>query len=335
MRVGIVGAGAIGRFVAVELAEGGADVVVAERRKSGAEVTATRVDGRTIVARTPARLTTDLADLREVDAVLVAVKSRDSAGVAELLEGAISDDAVVVSLQNGLDAVGPLRKRLGARVAAGVVTYNVFLDASLHARQATSGKLMFEALDGAPGGRLEELARVLRAGGDQVELRRDIREVQAGKLLVNLNNGVCAATGLSIAGSLRDADARACFSACIEEGLRVFRAAGLRPARVTALPPALLALALRLPNFVVMRLARRLASVDEGARSSTLQDLDRGRATEIDDLNGAIVQLAARAGQRAPVNERIATVVKRHEADVATGKPPNFLAARELRASLS
>jgi 2-dehydropantoate 2-reductase len=81
---------------------------------------------------------------------------------------------------------------------------------------------------------------------------------------------------------------------------------------------------------VVTRLARRLASVDEGARSSTLQDLDRGRATEIGDLNGAIVRLATSAGRRAPVNERVTDVVRRHEAAVLRGEKPQFVPAGEI-----
>jgi 2-dehydropantoate 2-reductase len=328
--IGVVGTGAIGRFVAAELAAGGADVVVLGRRAGAPPVEACRIDGSPILVQREPRLTVDPNDLADAASVIVAVKSQDTPKVAEQLRGVLSPETAVASLQNGLDAARALQRVLGERAAAGVVTYNVFLDPSGVARQKTSGKLIFDPLTGEPGRRIKELEQTLVAGGDVVELRPDIRAIQAGKLLLNLNNGVCAATGLGIAASLRDADARSCFSRCILEGLEAFRATGVRPARVNALPPGVIARALLLPNFIVTALARRIASVDEGARSSTLQDLDRGKATEIDDLNGAIVRIATQAGRRAPVNERVTEVIKRHEAAVLAGEKPKFVAARDL-----
>src|SRR5690606_32298102 len=130
--------------------------------------------------------------------------------------------------------------------------------------------------------------------GERLELRRDIEAVMAGKLLLNLNNGICAATGLGVADSLADADARWCFSRCIREALSVMRRAGITPARVAPLPASWIAWALLLPDALVMPIARRMVGVLPSARSSTLQDLDRGRPTEIDELNGTVVWLAER-----------------------------------------
>ena len=73
---------------------------------------------------------------------------------------------------------------------------------------------------------------------------------------------------------------------CVREGAHCMRLAGIRPARVTVLPPELLALALKLPDAIVMRMARSLVGINPAARSSTLQDLDRGRSTEVSS-NGA------------------------------------------------
>jgi 2-dehydropantoate 2-reductase len=335
MRVGVVGAGAIGRFLAAEISEGGAPVAVLARRPGARPISATRVDGRPVVPSAPLEITTSPSLLAPCDVVLVAVKGSDTQAAAEMLATVLSADAVVVSMQNGLSSAPRLRRVLGGlRVAGGVVTYNVFLDASGHVRQATSGPLLVEALPPPRGLVLAELSRVLARGGDRLELRRDIERVQEGKLLVNLNNGVCAATGLGIAASLRDADARACFAMCLDEGLEIMRAAGRHPARVTALPPALLSLSLRLPDAWVSRLAKRLAKVEEAARSSTLQDLDRGRRTEIDELNGALVLLAEAKGLRAPVNEIVTRIVHEHEEAVLRGARPSFISAGALRALL-
>lgn len=334
MRIGVVGAGAIGRFVAAELSEGGEDVVLLAHRPGAKPVAATRVDGRRVEQRAPIAITTNPRDLERMDVVLVAVKAADTDAVAQALASILSPEAVVVSFQNGLENAPRLRRALGARVAAGVVTYNVFLDANGAVSQSTAGPLLAEALPAPHAAKLTALAHAFARGGDDLELRHDIDRVQEGKLLVNLNNGVCAATGLGIAASLRDRDARACFAMCLDEGWRVMRAAGRRPARVTALPPFLLARALRLPDALVSMMSRRLAKVGEDARSSTLQDLDRGRATEIDELNGAIVAIARRRGTRAPANETITEVVHEHEREAMEGRRPSFVPPRQLRERL-
>ena len=167
-----------------------------------------------------------------------------------------------------------------------------------------------------------------------MEIRDDIADVAAGKLLLNLNNGICAATGLSIAASLRDADARWCFARCIDEGRRVMKAAGLRPARASVLPAWAVALVMRLPDAMVLRMARTLIAIDDRARSSTLQDLDRGRRTEIGELNGAIVKLAAEAGTAAPANARVTEAVRAHEKAVELGQTPAWLRPAELRSRI-
>ena len=145
--------------------------------------------------------------------------------------------------------------------------------------------------------------------------------------------GFCAATGLPIAASLRDGDARWCFARCIDEGRAVMKAAGLRPARASALPAWAVSLVMRLPDAVVLRLARTLIAIDDRARSSTLQDLERGRRTEIGELNGAIVTLASEVGMSAPVNAVVTDAI-RHEAAVELGQTPAWLAPAELRARI-
>lgn len=336
MRVGVVGAGALGGFLAAELSASGTPVVVIVRRARALDspLRAARVDGRALVTSSAAVITDDFGALGDVDVCLVAVKSYDTRAVAQALAPALSAGAPVISFQNGLGNVARLREALGSRVSGGVVTYNVFVDERGVRRQASAGRLLAGHLNGAADRRLEALRRAFHRAGETLELRRDGDRILTGKLLLNLNNGICAATGLGIAASLRDTDARWCFAQCVREGLRCMRRAGLRPARVTALPPGLLASALLLPDGIVLPMARGLTRVAPEARSSTLQDLERGRATEIDELNGAIVEIAARAGAAAPLNELVTRVVHEHERAVLAGRPLTFIPAAELRARM-
>ncbi len=69
---------------------------------------------------------------------------------------------------------------------------------------------------------------------------------------------------------------------------------------------------LRLPDFLFIRLAQQMLSMDARARSSMSEDLQAGRVTEVDHLNGPIVELAQSLGREAPLNRRICTLI--HEA---------------------
>lgn len=336
MKVAVVGVGAIGGFVAAELASAGVEVIGLHRpgRPPG-PVIGEQIGGVRRQAADRFEPTDDPTRLAEVDACLLTVKSNDTAALASMLADNLGPHAPVVSLQNGLHNVGWLATALPHRATAGVVGYNVFVDEDGVRHQATAGKLYVGTLPGIPGARLRVLRACFGRAGATMELRDDIADVAAGKLLLNLNNGVCAATGVSIAESLRDADARWCFARSIDEGRRVMKAAGLRPARASALPAWAVAVVMRLPDAMVLRLARTLIAIDDRARSSTLQDLERGRRTEIGELNGAIVTLAAEAGTAAPANAVITEVVRAHEAATELGQSPAWLAPSELRARIA
>ncbi|HEY8430410.1 MAG TPA: 2-dehydropantoate 2-reductase [Sandaracinaceae bacterium] len=330
MRVGVYGAGAIGAYVGAKLAAAGARVVLVAREelvRHASELELRDVRGASWRRRGEIAVTGDAGALRDADLCLVTVKSRDTAAAASVLAGVLGPGCAVISLQNGLGNARTLRDALGPReVAGGVVGFNVHRAGPARFVQATSGAIFV-----GPTSRSGELVRALRAAGEDAEVRADIEDVMAGKLLLNLNNGVCAATGLGIAASLRDRDARWVFSRCIEEGLRALRAAGLRPARVAPLGPRTIARLMALPDAVVHRLARVLIRVGEDARSSTLQDLERGRPTEIDELNGAIVELAERAGLAAPANRAVTDAVCELERAAVRGEALVHVSPRELR----
>lgn len=335
MRIGVVGAGAIGRFVAVRLAATGAEVVLVSPHVPPPEaLAAVEIGGRHVDPGPTLSCSRDPAALAGVDVCLVAVKSAATETVADSLAEVLDAQTPVVSLQNGLRNVERLRARLGDRAVAGMVSYNVFLDGDV-AHQASRGHIAAGMVGDVGGHRLRQLRACFRRAGEIFLLQRNIDAVLAGKLLLNLNNGICAATGLSISESLRSRDARWCFGACLREGVRVMRAAGLRPARVAVLPPRLIAAVMGLPDEIVLRVARAIVDVDPRARSSTLQDLDRGRPTEIDELNGAIVWLADRAGGAAPLNAAVAAIVHDHEAEAIAGRAPRYLSAAALRARLA
>lgn len=336
--IGVVGPGAIGGLFALRLAAAGEAVRVVGRSDTTARLARLQVtlpDGRALRAPAGLEAGDDPRRLADVGLCLVAVQSAATAAVAAELAAVLPPDAVVVSLQNGLRNVERLRDAApGAAVAQGIVAFNVARPGADRLMQASEGPLYLEQLVGEPGARLAALREALAVTGLSVRVRADIERVAAAKLLINLNNGVGAATGLGIVDTLRDQDARRCFAACVREGHRVLKAAGLRPGHLYGVPASLLGGLLALPDWIVLPLARRLTRMDPAARSSTLQALERGRPTELDDLNGDIVRRARAAGVEAPANAVICAAVRAHERRVAAGLRPEFPTPATLYAAL-
>ncbi|MBK7773210.1 MAG: phosphate signaling complex protein PhoU [Sandaracinaceae bacterium] len=223
------------------------------------------------------------------------------------------------SLQNGLTT---WRRAALAPTWPGMMTFNV-IPTEAGFRQATAGPLVF-----GPGERpdsqrrVQQLRESVRARGFDARVRADMPAVQLGKLLLNLNNGLCALTGLPLAAMLANRTTRTVFAAAIREGLEVARAAGRPVGQLGVLSPRLVALALGLPDAAFFRVSRAMLAVDPAAKTSTLQDLERGRLTEIDELNGAITALARAHGRQAPINALITRGVHELEAQLGTGALP-------------
>ena len=155
----------------------------------------------------------------------------------------------------------------------------------------------------------------------------DMVAVQWGKLLINLNNALNALSGLPLREQLLDRDWRMLLAAQQREGLRLLKRAEIRPWSMGRIPIHLLPRVLRLPTFLFTQLAMAAVKIDPSARSSMWEDLENSRPTEIGDLQGAIVALAARWGMTAPVNARIAAAIARAE---AAGEGSPRLDARTL-----
>ncbi|BCH27927.1 2-dehydropantoate 2-reductase [Mesorhizobium sp. L-8-3] len=336
MPVTIAGAGSIGCYAGGCLALTGRNVTLLARPRL---VTAIQREGLLVVdldgrRRKVASGTVSVTDdpalaLRDAGIVLVTVKSGATEEMAGLIAAHARPDAIVLSLQNGVRNGEVLRSRLGAGrvVLAGMVPFNV-VQATEGAgaptfHRTTSGRCLIEA--GAA-----DLAGFLDVDGFPVGESDDMAAVLWGKLLLNLNNALNALSGLPLATQLADRRWRLLLADQIAEALAVMRKAGIKPARAGGPTPALLPVVLRLPDILFGLLARRMLAVDPRARSSMWDDLERGRPTEIDEFQGAIVHLAMASGADAPLSRSIAALVRAAE---AKGEGPPGLAPEDVRAA--
>ena len=141
----------------------------------------------------------------------------------------------------------------------------------------------------------------------------DFASVQWGKLLLNLNNPVNALSGLPLKTQLSQRPLRRCLALLIDEARAVLHRAGISPAKVARIGPRWLPTLLRLPDPLFKRIAGAMLKIDPQARSSTWEDLQAGRRTEVDYINGAVVRLAASLGMDAPANRAIVELIRAAE----------------------
>jgi 2-dehydropantoate 2-reductase len=310
----VAGAGSIGCFVGGMYAAAGRKVALLARPRVIGEIEAhglrlTGFDGfeRRIGAEWLA-LSENPSILGDAGAVLVAVKSADTVGIADLIARHASPDAVIVSLQNGVGNVPVLRQGLpGRRVLAGMVAFNVVSRGEGRFHRATSGDIVIEQDEAGT-------AHALSVPGLKLRASPDIAGVQWGKLLVNLNNALNALSDLPLRQQLAQRAWRRLFADQMEEGLKMVRAEGIRPVSPTPVPAGLTLRLLRLPDAVFAMLLASVMKVDPEARSSMWEDLQRGRRTEIDYLQGVIIGIAERHGLQVPLSRRVLALVRAAEA---------------------
>ncbi|WP_084497177.1 2-dehydropantoate 2-reductase [Nocardia amamiensis] len=327
-RVLVIGAGSIGNFVGGKLGVAGADVTLVGRRRILDEITAsglrlTDLDGADdALAADRFRVATEPDDAGAADLVLVTVKSAATAEAVRELSGKIQPGTVVLSLQNGIGNDSVIREILPQCVVlAGMVMFNVVHHPGGHFHRGTEGGLAVQD-DPALAPFLDGFER---AG---LGLRRypDLRPVQWAKLLLNLNNPINALSGRPLREELADRDYRRCLALTQREALAVMNRARIRPARLTPLPPRVMAALLTVPDALFQRVAGQVLAIDPVARSSMADDLAAGRKTEISWLCGEIVGLGAMVGMPTPVNQRlIELVVAAEQGDQRAWTGPELL----------
>jgi 2-dehydropantoate 2-reductase len=326
VHIGVIGAGAIGCYLGGLLADRGYPVTLVGRSRVCGEVAAsglvlTNMEQRSRrIAPQQLSVTTDSGALSQADVVLVATKSAQTREAGEQLRAVLHPRAVVISTQNGMRNADVLRCALPAHtVLSAIVGFNVRSLGDGRFRQSTTGPLVFESSESKA---VAEIARVLEECDLQVELRSNIRELQWAKLVMNLNNAISALSGAPTPQLLFNPRYRLVLRAVMGEALAVLRTANVRPGKLGAVPVSMFPFLLGLPTVLLRLLLSIQLKADPDARSSMWEDLARGRATEVDELNGIIVELAAEHGCDAPLNRRIVTVM--HEVEARRAGSPTW-----------
>lgn len=329
MRIGVIGAGAVGGLLAALLDRAGHDVEVTAR---GDHLAAIRADGIRLdggygehVARVAAGETLS----RTPELAILATKAQDGEAALVANAGVLAGGVPVLVAQNGLGGIRIAGEVLPASPLLGGLA--LFATSYLSPGRITVTAALPILLGAGPGtdaALLDRVAHALRRALP-VELTDDLDGAQWSKLMINHVNALPAITGMSVQEVVAHDALRRIVARSLRETARVAHALGIRYAGIQGVPGRALGAMRWLPLVATAvfprMLARRMGEVPNPG--STLQSIRRGQRTEIDFLNGAVVRAAGEIGRPAPVNAALVTMV--HEVE-STGEflSPETVVAR-------
>src|SRR5690606_18256958 len=247
--------------------------------------------------------------IRQADIVLFCVKTRDTDDGARTIAPLLRPEALVVSLQNGVDNV-PRMREAGVDALGAVVYVACSMPAPGHLLHAGRGDLVvgeYGTPGAEPSARARAVAALFERAGVPCRLEGDVRDELWSKLVVNCAyNAISALTRSRYGPMLGDAETRRLMRELIEECVAVARADGVSISDAQAQYESTLRLGEAMPQ----------------ASSSMSQDLSRGRLTEIDSLNGYVARRGAAMGIDTPVNRALATMIRLLEQQVTQSRTP-------------
>jgi 2-dehydropantoate 2-reductase len=299
MKILIMGAGAVGAYYGAQLQRAGENVVFCARgdnlramRENGLEIKSFKGD-----LKLPVNATGDPRESAPYELILFAVKSYDTETAARQLAGCLTKDGVLMTIQNGVENEQLLCRSFppeavmggNSRVGAELIAPGRVLHTAL-------GEIEFGELDGRITPRAEKIAELFCRAGILGELTTDLRTIRWYKLMGNNStNSVSALSHTTLGQMLETLEGFNLVRTLMLETLAVGRAEG---AKVS-------------DDRVDAQLAMIRKSLNAGAiKTSTLQDLEKGKPLEYEAISGAVLRAARRHRINVPATETVYTLLK-------------------------
>ncbi|HJW37731.1 MAG TPA: 2-dehydropantoate 2-reductase [Candidatus Udaeobacter sp.] len=295
-RIAVVGAGAVGSYFGGMLARAGAPTVFIGRKHFADAVNSKglvldKAEGQ---ERIRVAAITEMSAIRECSLVLLCVKANDTSAAAKQMAPFLQPDALVVCLQNGVDNADRVRTATSVVAVPAAVYVAVSVPEPGRVKHLARGDLII----GPPSKVTTDLANLFVRAGMSCQISDNIEGELWLKLLCNCALNAISALGHARYGQIaQNADAKQLMQDIVDEVLAVAGAARI------VLPGVH-------DRALGMAAAMEIATQMADALSSTAQDLNRGRPTEIDALNGYIFRRGTELGVSVPVNHALFTLVK-------------------------
>ena len=306
-RVAVVGAGAVGSFFGAALAQAGHPVTLIGRAAHVAAINRTglRLERADRVEIVPIAASVDLSAVQGADLVLFCVKSTDTEAAADAMAPHLGADALVLSLQNGVENAATIARRVAQPVVPAVVYVATAMPEPGVVKHYGRGDLVIgamraaDATEPALAARLQGLVELFATAGVPVRISADVMAELWSKLMVNCAYNAISGIAQASYGKL------AALGEVLELQETVVR-------EVCALAEAE---GVNLPLEPALEAMRKIAGAMPAQLSSTAQDMARGKPSEIDHLNGFVARRGAALGIATPANQALYALVRLIESE--------------------
>ncbi len=313
MKFLILGAGGIGGYFGAKLSEAGEDIWFIAR---GKHLDAMKLRG--LVVRSakesfivhPQKISGTVADAGKVDVILFCVKSYDTEKAAHQLAPSITENTVIISLQNGIENEELIQRILPtAKVHAGVAyIYSTITAPGEITRNEGPAKIVFGPLDNQPTKRDRSILERFEHAGLSAELSSNIRQELWKKFIfITGVSGITALTRLSLGEMLANPETRELVRSAMEETRAVAIAQNIQ-----------------LDANLIDTFFETLGKFKNDTRSSLYFDLVNEKPMELEALAGTVVRLGERFSIPTPIQNTIYASLlpyhRRHIQHLAVGK---------------
>lgn len=319
MRVAIYGAGSLGTILGAYISRGGEKIELINRNKAhvealqtqGAHIIGTVQFVQPVVAYTPAEMS------GKYDIVFLMTKQQHNAEVVAMLKDFLAEDGVLVTFQNGLpelqiaDIIGEERV-LGCTVAWGATMQRAGVCELTSSPDALSFSL--GSISASHNRHFDKVKQLLELMG-KVDVEENFIGTRWSKLLINASfSGMSAVLGCTFGEAAKPKASRRIVQALIKECIDVCKAGGIRIEPVQGKDIVKLldynnALKKAFSSFIIPIAIRKHAAL----KASMLQDLEKGKLTEVDAINGAVSAFGRKVGCLTPMNDRVVDIIHRIE----------------------
>ncbi|MBM3238603.1 2-dehydropantoate 2-reductase [Candidatus Poribacteria bacterium] len=305
MKIAIIGPGAMGCLFAGLLTESGHEVWLLDKNPQRAKKlsqTGLYIEGIGGCRIVKLMVTSNLYDITaprqsrdRPDLVFVWVKAYDTVDAIRMAHPILADHTHVISLQNGLGNLEAIAQIVNPeKIIGGITSHGATLIDIGHIRHAGKGDTIIGRMNKQIDDELHQIADLLSEAGIETKVSSDVEGAIWSKLVINAAiNPLTAITRLKNGQLLESDETRRLLDLVAEESEKIVQLAGIT---------------LAYPD--IKSKVYDVCQATAQNTSSMLQDILRGKRTEIDAINGAIVEKAKDLNIDAPVNEMLTCLVK-------------------------
>ena len=319
MRIAIYGAGSLGTILGAYISKAGVEIELINRNKahvealqsSGAQIVGTVQFNQKVNAYTPDQMS------GVYDVIFLMTKQQHNAEVVTMLKEYLAEDGALVTFQNGLpelqiaEILGENRV-LGCTVAWGATLQGPGVCELTSEPDALSFSL--GAISDTPNKYFDKVKQTLELMGT-VEVEENFIGTRWSKLLINAAfSGMSAVLGCTFGEAAGPKESRRIVQALIKECIDVCAAGGIRIEPVQGKDIVKLldysnAFKRAVSFFIIPIAIRKHAKL----KASMLQDLEKGKVTEVDAINGVVSMFGRKVGCPTPMNDRVVEIIHKIE----------------------